>query len=419
VSKLDGDIRQALTALEGSVPAGYFDGFVDRVAARMEVDAMAGANMSEHEGSSGADAPPGGAPAPTKSGTHENTGLHDIKELASSAKRRISRRVTTQSDVEESLLVSSSSALSAVALPAPDKEAPPPLLEQEVALGAAATPVTAAATPARHGGVAAVAAAAVALFVILGGAGGGDGGDAELAMQHTSEPGGLVPAVAPLEEPAADETATPVALEVIALPLDDEEEAAELDLAHGDDVDPAPESQPERVAAAERPRPAPARDDRAAAPQPAASRPAAEPRPATPRPAADKPAAVPDAEKSIDQLLAEAAGTPGQTRPAEPKEAPAAKSPPAKTSLDRADIQRGMRGVQGRAQACYDKYQVPGTVTVRLTIENDGTVSRADATGSFASTDTGTCVASAVKAAQFAAWDGRPMSLSYPFLLSP
>ena len=68
--------------------------------------------------------------------------------------------------------------------------------------------------------------------------------------------------------------------------------------------------------------------------------------------------------------------------------------------------------------ACYERYKVPGTVKVKVTIANTGAVTKATAVdGTFKGTETGACVAQAVSQADFPAWDGPPMSLTYPFLL--
>jgi hypothetical protein len=57
-------------------------------------------------------------------------------------------------------------------------------------------------------------------------------------------------------------------------------------------------------------------------------------------------------------------------------------------------------------------------VKVKLTIDPSGKVTKASATGDFAGTPTGDCVASAVKGASFPAWDGAPQSTTFVVLLS-
>jgi hypothetical protein len=80
-------------------------------------------------------------------------------------------------------------------------------------------------------------------------------------------------------------------------------------------------------------------------------------------------------------------------------------------------IKQGMEAIGGRVQACYEKYQVPGMVMVRVKISTDGTVASADATGKFENTETGTCVAHAVQGAIFPQFEGGAITIKYPFSL--
>src|SRR5678815_5645664 len=112
---LEDDIRKALTALDGTVPDGYFDELEGRIQQRLEEAAM------DVESDMTSDGKNGDPPPPKKK--EENTGLHDIKAMAQSAKRRVSRRISTQSEAEEQLL-SSSGSMRQVVLPDPTKEIP-------------------------------------------------------------------------------------------------------------------------------------------------------------------------------------------------------------------------------------------------------------------------------------------------------
>jgi predicted Zn finger-like uncharacterized protein len=89
----------------------------------------------------------------------------------------------------------------------------------------------------------------------------------------------------------------------------------------------------------------------------------------------------------------------------------------AKDRLEPSDIQKGMRGVKGRVQACYDQYKVPGMVQVSVTISPAGRVSGANVTGKFAGTPTGSCVAGAVRGAKFDRFRGGAITITYPFVL--
>jgi len=88
-----------------------------------------------------------------------------------------------------------------------------------------------------------------------------------------------------------------------------------------------------------------------------------------------------------------------------------------KDRLEPGDIQKGMRGIKGKVQACYDQYKVPGMVQVSVTIAPSGKVTSATVTGKFAGTPTGSCVAGAVKSAQFDRFKGAPLTITYPFVL--
>ena len=88
-------------------------------------------------------------------------------------------------------------------------------------------------------------------------------------------------------------------------------------------------------------------------------------------------------------------------------------------NISREDISSGMSKVLGRVQGCYDQHKESGTVMIAVTIDPGGSIASASATGKFAGTPTGTCVAEAVKKAKFPPWDGKAKKINYPFLLSP
>jgi hypothetical protein len=95
--------------------------------------------------------------------------------------------------------------------------------------------------------------------------------------------------------------------------------------------------------------------------------------------------------------------------------------PPRKPKLDRTslsgdDIKRGMTAVEPRARACFAG--TAGLASVRLAVAPSGQVQKVTVTGPFAGTAVGACVARAVQAAVFPAWDGAPQSFGYSYLLS-
>ena len=85
--------------------------------------------------------------------------------------------------------------------------------------------------------------------------------------------------------------------------------------------------------------------------------------------------------------------------------------------LSKPDIQAGISPIKGSATACFGKYNVPGTVNVKVTIGGNGKVQSASASGSFSGTPTGTCVENAVKKASFKKFSDDSMSFTYPFVL--
>lgn len=452
---LDEEIRKALTAQERTVPEGYFDTLSARVFQRieaelpqdrLEVEAM-GPDMSTDNTKPGSAAPPPGAIGDGEE-REEHSGLHDIKAMAKTTKQRISRRVSTQSDVEESLLASASSqSLSAIVLPEPGHDEPSyetdetgETDEDRAAVGASAVSAratasaTARAPEARgglpvwvYGAVGVVAVAAVVFFVMRGG-----GKKTEVAQNTApvaADPSDLnappaPPVVQPGAVPSDDDKADPTG---VGSETGDGVATAPIEAADGDpaatveaSADPAPE--PER----DGDRPARTRSASAkstSAPSSSstssssstgsASKPAApKPRPAT------KPAKTDDSKRSLEDLLDEASGGAVSNKDLEAAAPKVEDEKPAKTDLSRAEIQTGMKKILGRVSACYDKYKEPGTVMISVAIETSGAVASADATGKFKNTETGLCVSEAVKRATFESWEGKAKRFNYPFLLS-
>jgi hypothetical protein len=400
---LEEEIRDAMMALENSVPQDYFDEFPGRVDARLEIQTMASDTSEPRDGDDAED-----------SDEDENTGLHDIKEMAENTKQRISRRISTQSDVEESLLGSSSVGLKAVVLPTPGKDIPKydtttPVVESAHYQARGGVPIWA------YAAVAAVAAVAVIFFVTRGGDDKrkGSTGDRVAVSETAGE------AVAGLDPPAppAPEIAEP---EPVVTPLGDVDPGADGDEAV--DSSAADEPAPGAGAAATAPRkdvrrkPA-AKTTRTGKPAKKSPTKKADPK----KPADPKPAPKPKSpgDQSIEDMLSEASG--GAAGPDVDASKSAAKKKPTKTELNARDIRNGMNTVSGKAKSCYSEHQQAGSVGVAVTVSPDGKVTKASPTGAFASGDkakTGKCVAAAVKAAKFPAWDGKAKSFKYSYLLS-
>jgi hypothetical protein len=85
-----------------------------------------------------------------------------------------------------------------------------------------------------------------------------------------------------------------------------------------------------------------------------------------------------------------------------------------KSSLSRADVQRGMAAVAPAVKRCGQGRG--GTVTLSVKIGKTGRVSSASAIGAFAGTPVGSCAARAVRRAKFPA-SKQNLSVKYPFKL--
>jgi hypothetical protein len=85
-----------------------------------------------------------------------------------------------------------------------------------------------------------------------------------------------------------------------------------------------------------------------------------------------------------------------------------------KEQLSRLDIQRGMNRVSAEVKKCGNGSAM--SVVVAVSILRTGKVSNAVATGSFAGSDTGRCVAKAVRDARFPR-ASRDITVKYTFTL--
>lgn len=121
----------------------------------------------------------------------------------------------------------------------------------------------------------------------------------------------------------------------------------------------------------------------------------------------------------LEELIRKATGEktdtprPNQARPATRA---AVTLPPA---LEAREIHAGLASTRGRVRECYDRFRVPGQVSLRFTIAPSGEMRSVKATGLFAGTPTGACVEAAFRSARFRAFAGPALSMSFPVLLKP
>ncbi len=98
------------------------------------------------------------------------------------------------------------------------------------------------------------------------------------------------------------------------------------------------------------------------------------------------------------------------------------KTPPptgAKKALEKSEVQRVIRGAYGSVNSCNSSQaeQQTGTVTVKFTIQPNGSVGGAQVTGAFAGSPVGGCIARVVRGLNFPAFDGSPLTITFPFVL--
>jgi hypothetical protein len=438
---LDDLLRVAMKTLDAEVPSGYFEDLPNRTLARLENSSMqtTGTSGSERDPSSG---------APPQADRDEDSGLHDIRSLASSTKARLSSRRSTQGPVvdDDDVLSSSSAGWKAVALPEPAKMVSLPALaelpskrdvkekdkaakkardakeaEDQAAVGATASaPVAAPAAelpasiaPAK----AAPAVTSISSRIAPNKQAGGRGKTiALIAVGLAAAAGGVLYFAMGTKSASKDHVAfeaKPLApLPTMTAPTIEKVPAPVAVAA----VEPAPAAQVEPV-----PPPAPEPDVKAVAAKGAVDKEkvhkveirdtpkAAKPDVAKPAPVKDdKKNKDPDAgDPSFDQLLKEA-GVSDQKK----ENKPALE----KKSLSGSDFKNGMGAISGKAQGCFAGTQ--GTAAVKLTVAPSGQVSKVSVSGVFAGSPVGSCVESAVKGASFPPWDGGPQTFSYSFLLS-
>ena len=236
------------------------------------------------------------------------------------------------------------------------------------------------------GAVFAIVAAGASVFVLA---------------RHASGGAVAAAAVLPQAEPAAPAvTAKPAEPAVQQLPVAvpaQPEKAAEPVKAHS-------AAHVAKAVAAAKPAPAakPAKAEKAEAPKAAA------------KPAPAAPAAAPSNPRDeLDQLLATSTADDARGKVA----AQAADEGSLPEAPSREAITAAMGKIKGRVQACYEKFQQTGVATVELAIAKTGKVQSANVSGKFADSETGACVAGAVKTASFPRFKGPTLKIDYPFLL--
>ena len=460
-SDLDDQLRAAMKVLDDEVPSGYWEALPNQTLARLE-----GSSMQQGTSGSTESANKVGAAPPMTSETTEDSGLHDIRNLAQSTKQRLSsKRITASNPTVEDDIASSSAGWKAVALPQPAKMVALPELNElpskkdikaaekaaakerkaaeavadhataQAALAPVSAPVEATAS-ARSAfqlpsaqrskkskgplialvGLGVAAAAAAAVYV---------------TTQAKTE---KAPAVARAETTTAV-TATPIQQNAAvagagagsAAPASAEVQKADEELAKQQAANDAMKAQ---LAAAQAAAPADEGKDKPAAPVKAAGH-------ATKTVKGKGGAKLETGASKVDETKQTAPDKTDKTKTdtktqknadgSEPdfndllKEAGVNEKKEQKPKLEKKsltgdDFKNGMSAIDGKAHGCYKGTQ--GTAMVKLTIAPTGQNSKIAVTGMFAGKPEASCVAAAVRGATFPAWDGGPESFTYPILLS-
>jgi hypothetical protein len=466
---LDNLLRAAMKTLDEQVPSGYFEALPNRTLARLEGSSMQHGSSGTTETRNDVSPPPAltgddpdTSPAAPREERDEDSGLHDIRNLAQSTKQRLSSRRITAQPVADDVLASSSGSFKNIALPQPAKMVSLPALDElpskadvvaadkaakkaakeaakeakkvetvapaaaAVATPAVAEPQPAVETPAvsrqafalpsqqRKGnksktglfaviGIGLAAAAGAVIYMQTSKS--ADNAAAPVADQTVAK---AEPAIAP---PAAG-SATITATEIPVAPP-----PAEPAVAAPEETAAAGAAQ---IAADE------AKDDEDKADTKAHRKAKGTKKVEKEEPKVEQkkaPDKTEKADKSDKNVKTDGKGS-GEEEPsfdallkeAGVSEKKEAKPKLAKKKLTGSDFKAAMDGVEGKAKACYKG--TVGTVMVHMTIEPDGSIKKLTVGGAFAGKPEAACVQAAMKAATFPPWDGAPQSFSYAVMLS-
>lgn len=443
-----------MKVLDGEVPSGYWEALPNLTLARLEDSSMQ-PDSSGISTKQTAAAPPPVATPPSATENTEDSGLHDIRNLAQSTKQRLSsKRVTTNPPVEDDV-ASSSAGWKAVALPQPAKMVSLPELAElpskkeikaaekaaakvqktadvaaDHATAKAALDVPAAApavsTPARTAfslpsaqkkkskgplialvGIGIAAAAGAAIFVTT-----------QKKADQAPAAVAVVQNMAPAPTTTAAVGGTGAAGSAAAASADvqkaqDEVAKAEADAAAmraqlaaqppADTTPPAKTTAPVKTIT-KKGHGASKLDTGAAKPEETKKAPTP---PVDPKADKSKQKNDDGSEPDFNDLLKEA-GVDQTKKQQKPKLD--------KKSLTGDDFKNGMAAVTTKAQGCYKGTQ--GNALVKLVIAPSGQITKISVGGAFAGKPEAACVAAAIRGASFPPWDGGPMSFTYPILLS-
>jgi hypothetical protein len=455
---LDQLIRAAMKTLDDQVPSGYFEALPNQTIARLEGSMQHGSSgttdtrnqvapppVSAMEADS---APAATQSAPAQGEDREDSGLHDIRNLAQSTKQRLSSRRSTQNPiVSDDVLASSSGSFKNIALPQPARMVSLPEIEDlppPAAVVAAEKASKKAAKETKSDKIAAVSAPAPAVETPVAAAAPAVAPRQAFSLPSQQGKKSKAPLLAIVGTGLAAAAGYVVFLQVNKAEDKAAMATAESGAGSAAATAPAVTAQAIEPAPAPAPPPAEAPADPAKADEAAAAAPVAEiaaddgddkNADGKAKKSAKKGKKSDDTEKAVVEQKPEKvdvkkpapAAKGGGGEEGEPsfdallKEAGVAEKKEAKPTLDKKsltgdDFKKGMAAVNGKAKGCYAGTQ--GTAMVKLTVAPSGQVSKVSVGGEFAGKPEASCVESAIKAATFPAWDGGPQSFTYSVLLS-
>jgi len=466
---IDDKLRAAMKVLDAETPSGYFEVLPNRTLARLEGSMQM--TTSGTDSDSNSELPiTNGTPEDRK----EDSGLHDIRNLAAASRSRMSsRRIGTSPPVDEDLLASTSGSWKSIALPEPARMVSLPELSELLELSAptdlkaqqkadklaakaeaklrrsrpsgemivemsAATPVV---QPVKAVAASTVEAPLHIDDVIMPGTPGTSGSGT--AKGTTTAAIGTAKGAAAIVTPmigsriAAKKSNRGALYAMVGLGL---AAAAGIAVYVGtrDDKTQVATSTPPPAAEPSRPTAAPIVAPSVVEEPKEEPKVAVEPDPVPVEPTTAKtvkqPAKPTVGKKPVKIEVADLGNGVKPVKKDEPKKEPPKEGDPdfeqllkdsgyqknsdkpklEKKSLSGGDFKTGMAGVAGRAQGCYKGAQ--GTASVKLTIAPSGAVSKVTVSGVGAAE--ASCVEAAVRGATFPAWEGGPQSFGYSYLLS-
>jgi hypothetical protein len=91
--------------------------------------------------------------------------------------------------------------------------------------------------------------------------------------------------------------------------------------------------------------------------------------------------------------------------------------PLAAAQLSKQEVLHGMMSARLRVADCYDRYKLSGVFNAQMRVEPDGRVSDVRWPREMAQSAQSDCLLTALRAIQFPAFAGPPMTFAYPFIL--